>query len=86
MTISKNQGMTGNAVAATISMEHALQIARLDAEKAYRDLSNLRVTLALREDGWHVDFELISKTAHGGGPHYLIDSASGAILWKRYDQ
>ncbi len=76
--------VTGNAD--KILMENALQIARLDAEKAYRDLSHFRIVLAQREDGWHVDFELLSKTAQGGGPHYLIDSSSGNILWKRYEQ
>ena len=78
--------MTGTRVIASISMENAVEIARIDAERAYRDLSHFQVTLALREDGWHVDFELLSKSSHGGGPHYLIDSTSGEILWKRYDQ
>jgi hypothetical protein len=78
--------MTGTAPAGTVLMENALQIARLDAEKAYRDLSDFRIVLVLRDDGWHVDFEMLSETAHGGGPHYLIDSSTGEIIWKRYDQ
>jgi hypothetical protein len=66
--------------------DQALRIARLDAEKAYRDLSPYRISLALEADGWHVDYELKNPRAKGGGPHYLIDPASGTILSKRYEQ
>jgi hypothetical protein len=110
-----------------VSSDEALRVARLDAEKVYRDLSPYRVTIVLEADGWHVDYELknwsfakwqwpgvitpekvgstpqkirvqrISKSpfcktpvknsnAQGGGPHYLVDIASGAILKKRYTQ
>jgi hypothetical protein len=33
-----------------------------------------------------VDFDLQDTTARGGGPHYVIDPASGIILTKRYEQ
>ena len=69
-----------------IAMEDALKITRLDAETVYRNLSRFRVSINLREDGWHIAFEIQSKFTHGGGPHYLIDSAHGDILWKRYYQ
>ena len=70
----------------SITCDQALRIARLDAEKAYRDLSEYRITLALEDDGWHVDYELKEPLVCGGGPHYLIDQTSGQILLKRYDQ
>jgi hypothetical protein len=70
----------------TIPSDRALHIARLDAEHAYRDLSPFRIQLVLEDDGWHVDYELKDPLVNGGGPHYLIDSLSGQILWKKYEQ
>lgn len=69
-----------------VSSDEALRVARLDAEKVYRDLSPYRVTIVLEADGWHVDYELKNSNAQGGGPNYLVDIASGAILKKRYTQ
>jgi hypothetical protein len=69
-----------------VSSDQALATAREDAEKAYRDLSGYRVTVALEADGWHVDYDLTNTRANGGGPHYVIDPATGAILSKRYEQ
>jgi hypothetical protein len=66
--------------------EQALHTARIDAERAYRDLSPYRVTLALETDGWHVDYELKASGVNGGGPHYVIDAQTGIILSKRYEQ
>jgi hypothetical protein len=64
----------------------ALRIAHADAEEVYRDLSAYRIVLALEADGWHIDYQLKSATAVGGGPHYVIDAATGAIANKRYEQ
>jgi uncharacterized membrane protein YkoI len=69
-----------------IPCDQALRIARLDAEKAYRDLSMYRIVLTLEKDGWHVDYELRDRVSEGGGPHYVIDSKTGNILSKRYEQ
>ena len=69
-----------------ISGDEALRIAHADAERVYRDLSRYRIVLALEPDGWHIDYELKSATAVGGGPHYIIDAVTGAILSKRYEQ
>ncbi len=66
--------------------DRALTIAQADALQAYRDLSAYRIQLALESDGWHIDYELKNKRAKGGGPHYVIDARSGAILSKRYEQ
>ena len=69
-----------------ISGDEALRIAHADAETVYRDLSGYRIVVALEPDGWHVDYELKSPSAVGGGPHYIIDPATGTILRKRYEQ
>jgi hypothetical protein len=66
--------------------DQVLTIAQNDAVKAYGDLSAYRIQLALEDDGWHVDYELKDPQLKGGGPHYVIDPASGAILFKRYEQ
>lgn len=66
--------------------DQVLSIAQRDAATAYGDLSIYRVQLALEDDGWHVDYDLKNPRHKGGGPHYLIDPATGAILSKRYEQ
>jgi hypothetical protein len=69
-----------------IPSDRALVIAQADASKAYRDLSIYRIKLALECDGWHIDYELKDPRLKGGGPHYVIDSTSGEIVSKRYEQ
>jgi hypothetical protein len=69
-----------------IPSDQALRIARLDGEKAYRDLSIYRAVVALEADGWHVDYEFKDPGLSGGGPHYVIDPMTGTILTKRYEQ
>jgi hypothetical protein len=71
---------------ATISCDQALKIARSDAESVYRDLSLYRISVALQPEGWQVDYELMNADLQGGGPHYVIDARTGAILAKRYEQ
>ena len=66
--------------------DEALRIARVDAEKAYRDLSPYRIEISLEQDGWHIDYALKNPRLNGGGPHYVIDAQSGAIISKRYEQ
>jgi uncharacterized membrane protein YkoI len=70
----------------TISCDQALRIARTDAESAYRDLSIYRIAISLDENTWLVDYELKDPELQGGGPHYVIDARTGAILSKRYEQ
>src|ERR1700752_2470212 len=69
-----------------LSSDEVLRVARLDAERAYRDLSRFIIRIARESDGWHVDFDLKDATARGGGPHYVIDPDSGDIVTKRYEQ
>jgi hypothetical protein len=64
----------------------ALAIAQADATRVYRDLSAYRIQMVLEDDGWHVDYELKDPQLKGGGPHYLIDAHTGAIVSKRYEQ
>ena len=69
-----------------IAGDQALTIAQTDAVKAYRDLSNYRIQLVLEADGWHIDYELKDPHTKGGGPHYIVDAVTGAIVGKRYEQ
>jgi len=66
--------------------DQALAIAQTDAMAFYRDLSVYRILLVLESDGWHIDYELKDPKQKGGGPHYVIDAVSGAILAKRFEQ
>jgi hypothetical protein len=52
----------------------------------YRDRSVYRIQLVLEDDGWHVDYELKDPRLKGGGPHYVTDAHTGAIVWKRYEK
>ena len=70
----------------TLAGDQVLTIAQADAVKAYRNPTGYRIRLALEEDGWHVDYELKDPRLKGGGPHYVIDPYTGAIVSKRYDQ
>ncbi len=72
--------------AAAIAGDQALAIAQADALKAYRDLSGYRIQLVLEQDGWHVDYDLKDPRLKGGGPHYVIDALTGAMVSKRYEQ
>ncbi|MBL8799119.1 MAG: hypothetical protein JNM56_34860 [Planctomycetia bacterium] len=69
-----------------MTREQVLHIAEMDARQAYRDLSAYRVVVVLKADGWHVDYELAQSMMAGGGPHYVIDAATGVIVKKCYYQ
>jgi hypothetical protein len=69
-----------------ITSDQALRIARLDAERVYRDLSLYRASISLEPDGWHVDYELKDPSLQGGGPSYVIDPEDGEILTSQYEQ
>lgn len=72
--------------APVVSGDAALRIALADASGVYDELHLYHITLRLEPDGWRVDFEFKDEDAQSGGPHYLIDAATGAILSKRYEQ
>jgi hypothetical protein len=69
-----------------IGGDRALAVAQADAVRVYRDLSGYRIQIVLEPDGWHVDYELKDPRLKGGGPHYVIDAATAAIVSKRYEQ
>jgi len=69
-----------------ITSDQALKVARLDAEKVYRDLAQYRILVELHQDDWHVDYELKNRNTQGGGPHYVIDAKTGTIRSKKYEQ
>ena len=73
-------------VVTPITPAEALASVHADAVKAYRDVSPYRIIVALQDDGWHIDYELINPKLTGGGPHYLVDAETGAIVSKRYEQ
>jgi hypothetical protein len=66
-----------------IQPDQALAIAQADSLRVYRNLSSYRVSLVLEDFGWHVDYDLKDTKRKGGGPHYVIDATSGAIISKR---
>jgi hypothetical protein len=55
----------------------------VDAVHAYGDVSQFRETAVLRDDGWHVDCELVDTHVNGDGSHYIVDAASDMIESKR---
>lgn len=70
----------------TITAAQAVAIAEADALGAYGDLSLYRVEVTPTSDGWKVCYLLFQPRTAGGGPHYLIDAVTGAILDKKYYQ
>lgn len=69
-----------------ISREKALEIAREDAQRVYRDLSIYTVSAQLEAGEWHVDYDLNNPKMVGGGPHYVISAKNGKILSRRFEQ
>lgn len=70
----------------TVSRQQAIAIAEADALPVYGDLNDLTLEVSLQDDGWHVDYWLRKPLTAGGGPHYIIDIATGAIVFKNYTQ
>lgn len=69
-----------------VDEQQAANIARQDAQSAYRDLGAYEVTVTIEGGNWKVDYELKDRKSQGGGPHYIISGQTGAILSKRYEQ
>jgi hypothetical protein len=77
---------TASSSGSGLAVAEVLRIADQDAQAVYRDLSEFKITLTRCPDGWHVDYDLTDPVAAGGGPHYVIDPATGDILARRYEQ
>ena len=71
---------------ASIDETRAREIAQRDASQVYRDLSIYRISSALKDGKWYVDYNLEGELMVGGGPHYVISATTGAILERRYEQ
>jgi hypothetical protein len=82
----EESSMLAHENAISVTSDTALRVARMDAERVYRNLSEYRAVVSLEKDGWHVDYALKDILLQGGGAHYVIDAKSGAILEKRYEQ
>jgi hypothetical protein len=78
--------MNTNPQVPTVSCIQALDVAHRDASRVYREPNKFQITIVLADHGWHIDYSLTDPDLCGGGPHYVIDAGSGAILRKRYDQ
>src|SRR5262249_50762506 len=74
------------AIVPALACDEILRIAQRDAVAAFGDLSGYRISLVQAPDGWHVDYDLVKRVVAGGGPHYVIDPVTGAILSKVYEQ
>jgi hypothetical protein len=69
-----------------MAVDQVLAVTQADAARAYRDLSVYAIRLVLKTDGWHVRYDLTNERLKGGGPRYLIDAVTGAILSRTYEQ
>jgi len=69
-----------------VTSDRALAIAQADAATVYTDLWRFRIEVELEPDGWHIAYRIREKRVAGGGPHYVIDATTGAIVSKKYYQ
>jgi hypothetical protein len=78
--------VTPQTTAKPLNCDEILRIAREDGERIYKDLASYKISLFLEPDGWHVEYNFAKPLMAGGGPHYVIDPVTGAILSKKYYQ
>ena len=73
-----------------VTSDQALRIAEADAATTYENLNRFRIEISLEDDGWHVKYRIKQPTGSrfltGGGPHYVIDATTGAIVNAKYFQ
>jgi len=69
-----------------VSCDRALAVAHADAVTVYDQLQRYRIEVELEPDGWHIAYHIREKRVAGGGPHYVIDATTGAIVSKKYYQ
>lgn len=78
--------MSDVPISPTISCDAAFAIACADAETRYDNLQSFRIEIQLDDSDWRIAFRIKEPLVAGGGPHYLIDAATGTIREKRYYQ
>jgi hypothetical protein len=71
-----------------VSSQQAIAIAEADALPRYGAewLNKLAIRAMLHDDGWHIEYYQWRPRWTGGGPHYVIDANTGAIVSKKYYQ
>ncbi len=70
----------------TISAAQAVAIAEADAVLVCDDMSIYRIEVTVDAGCWSVSYRINRPRMAGGGPWYVIDAATGAILDKKYYQ
>ena len=71
-----------------IARQQAIADAEADALPMYGSyLHTLTLNVLLDDDGWHLEYSPKRDGYRtGGGPHYVIDATTGAIISKKYYQ
>ena len=80
--------MSTAVAAPAITRQQAIATAEADALPVYGAdwLNKLQLRVDLHDDGWHVEYHQWRPRHTGGGPHYVIDATTGAIVSKKYYQ
>ena len=78
--------MSTKQLGAVTTKEEAIQVAREDAERVFRDLDPYRFEAQVEQGNWHVELQLKNPEAQGGGASYVISSVDGHIISKKYYQ
>ncbi|MCA1618126.1 MAG: hypothetical protein LC795_02185 [Acidobacteria bacterium] len=75
-TVASNTGIDKKA---------AIRITDADAESVYSSVDRFKKTACELPAVWRIIYEL-GDGASGGGPDYVVDKRTGAILYKKYSQ
>ncbi|QJW99955.1 hypothetical protein [Frigoriglobus tundricola] len=80
--------MTTVMAAPAVTRPQAIGIAEADAVLMYgKYLHTLVLEMSLHDNGWHLEYRPRRDGYRtGGGPHYVIDAETGAIVSKTYYQ
>src|SRR3954462_6655572 len=80
--------MSPVVAAPAITLQQAITIAETDAlpMDGAEWLNKLELRAALRDGGSHITYRQWRPRHTGGGPHYVIDATTGAIVSKKYYQ
>ena len=84
--VERRQTVPGRETLVSVSREQAVEIARTDATRAYRDLSGYEPVANLGHGVSLIEFQLKDRDLVGGGPSYVIDAETGEVLSKKYHQ
>ena len=70
-----------------ITKEQAIEIVKEDVQLGF-DTNFYNIEARLEPDGWHVDYSfknLPHGVIGGGAPHYIVNSETGAVIKKWFD-